>query len=145
MQPKDDIKKILALHVHFIYIWELDTLEETIPALLTMGFRSKVAHSTMSYFFWLHKLFRQQWNFRKGIWYTADALQLFIVSYKREFVKSHPKRHMGYYGRTLMLLLHHSLWQDTLIRMKVYGINVVLGNFLQTILKILSYCAMYFV
>ena len=59
----------------------------------------------------------------------ADALQLFIVSYKREFVKSHPKRHMGYYERTLMLLLHHSLWQDTLVRMKVYRYKCIIGKF----------------
>ena len=99
------------------------------PALFTMGFPSKVAHSTMSYFFWLHKLFGQQWKFPKGIWYMADALWLFIVSYKREFVKLHPKRHMGYYGRTLMLLLHHSLWQDTLVWMTVYRYKCCIGKF----------------
>ena len=52
-----------------------------------------------------------------------------IVSYKREFVKSHPKRHMGYYGRTLMLILHHSLWQDTLVGMKVYRYKCSIGKF----------------
>ena len=68
--------------------------------------------------------------------HMANVLWLFIVRYKRESIKSYPKRHMGYYWRSWCGSCITACGKRQWFGWKFTSINVVLGNFLQ----LLQYC-----
>ena len=61
--------------------------------------------------------------------HMVDVLWLFCCALQKRIRKIISQKAYGILWKVMMWLLHHSLWQETMVRMKVYRYKCYIGKF----------------